>query len=523
MVLPTEQDKWVSLHPSFGPVCWCDDRKLKKQFKHFNKIDFLYFGKLSEDQKEILQTKVSVLMQNLGIPALSEVVTREAVYYGLADCSFKASLVSWALPYAQRYICSVHPNNYIQLKQSGFSLLNRLQVVVVDKLYYRNAIKRGAGASNKRIECSCLLQDNLLYTTEESDCHAIYMELSRLLFNGTPDLHLANFLHMITNMAESGSTEEQTEFFILNSQKVPKLPDKESVWCLSAVPSLTKNDDSPQTSFSSKATDEKSYLNPKRKARKNSNWPPVDWKSAPGCSYAQANDFKTRETSAQHGGSPQKKEDNYEGTVMQTENVVSISTSDDWTIEDDSAAAAMAFVLSDNNNLEDHSDQVCNQIDSGMKVEFDPLDLDAKPDGSEFASSNFHKRDQLRIGTPDATQAARTGRLGELVAFNYILGEAGDTVVKWVNEDSETGLPYDIVVGEDNCREYIEVKATKSRKKDWFNISTREWQFAVDKGESFSIAYVLLSNNAGRVSLYKNPVKLCQSGKLQLAVMMPRQ
>ncbi|XP_042988341.1 protein NO VEIN-like isoform X4 [Carya illinoinensis] len=522
MVLPTKQDKWVSLHPSFGLVCWCDDRKLKKQFKHLDKIDFLYFGKLSEDQEEILQTKVSALMENLGIPALSKVVTREAIYYGLADSIFKASLVSWALPYAQRYICSVHPNNYIQLKQSGFNLLNRLQVVVVEKLYYRNAIKRGDGASNKRIECSCLLQDNILYTTEESDCHAIYMELSRLLFNGTPDLHLANFLHMITNMAESGSTEEQTEFFILNSQKVPKLPDEESVWCLSAVPSLTKNDDSPQTSLSSEATDKKTYLNPKRKAGNNSNWPPVDWKSAPGCSYDQANDFKTREASALHKGSPQKIEGNYEGTVMQTNNVVSISTSDDWTIEDDSAAAAMAFVLSDNNNLEDHSDQACNQIDSGMKVEFDPFDLDTKPDGSEFASSNFHEEDQLRTGTPDATQAARTGRLGERVAFKYIIGKAGETIVKWVNEDGETGLPYDITVGEENSKEYIEVKATKSQTKDWFNISTREWQFAVDKGESFSIMHVvLLGNNVARVSVFKNPVKLCQLGKLQLVAMMP--
>ncbi|KAK7854726.1 hypothetical protein CFP56_031060 [Quercus suber] len=45
-------------------------------------------------------------------------------------------------------------------------------------------------------------QDNVLYTIQESDSHALFMELSRLLFDGTPDLHLANFLHMITTMAE---------------------------------------------------------------------------------------------------------------------------------------------------------------------------------------------------------------------------------------------------------------------------------------------------------------------------------
>jgi hypothetical protein len=86
-----------------------------------------------------------------------QVVTREAIYYGLADCSFKASLVGWALPYSQRYFHSTHHDKYIQLKQSGFDILNRLQVVVVEKLFYRNIIK-SCGASNKRVECSCLLQ-----------------------------------------------------------------------------------------------------------------------------------------------------------------------------------------------------------------------------------------------------------------------------------------------------------------------------------------------------------------------------
>ncbi|XP_065628200.1 protein NO VEIN-like [Quercus suber] len=523
-VLPTEYDKWISLHPSFGLVCWSDNLKLWKQFKHFDKIEFLYFGKLSEDEKQILQTKVSVLMQTLGIPALSDVVTREAIYDGLVDSSFKASLVGWVLPYAQRYFCSVHPDKYVKLKQSGFDLLNCLQVVVVEKLYYRNVIKScgDSCASKKRIECSCLLQDNVLYTTQESDSHALFMELSRLLFDGTPDLHLANFLHMITTMAESGSTEEQTEFFILNSQKMPKLSNEESVWSLPSIPSRTKNDDSLQTSFDSTKS--------KKKAGNNSNWPPVDWKTAPGFSYARLNGFKTQATAAQPSGRPRK--DDSEGTVMETDNVP-ISIEDDWTIEDDFAAASKALVLSA--NLENQSGNACNSTYSDqsghapnhtvstMNVEFDPVDLDLVSDGPELGASNFSSRDHLRFGTPNAAQAMQTGRIGESVAFKYIIGKFGGTAVKWVNEDIETGLPYDIIVGEEN-REYIEVKATKSRSKDWFNISIREWQFAVEKGESYSIAHVLLGkNNVARVSVFKNPVKLCQLGKLQLVVMMPRQ
>lgn len=71
-MLPTESDKWISLHSSFGLVCWCDCEKLKKRFKKKD-IHFIYFGENTDEEKELLHTKVSVLMQSLGIPSISEV------------------------------------------------------------------------------------------------------------------------------------------------------------------------------------------------------------------------------------------------------------------------------------------------------------------------------------------------------------------------------------------------------------------------------------------------------------------
>ena len=155
-----------------------------------------------------------------------------------------------------------------------------------------------------------------------------------------------------------------------------------------------------------------------------------------------------------------------------------------------------------NSTYSDQSGHAPNHTVSTMHVEFDPVDLDLVSDGPELGTSNFSSRDHLRYGTPNAVQAMQTGRIGESIAFKYIIGKFGGTAVKWVNEDIETGLPYDIIVGEENSREYIEVKATKSQSKYWFNISTREWQFAVEKGESYSIAHVLLGkNNVARVSV----------------------
>ncbi|KAK7400095.1 hypothetical protein VNO78_11295 [Psophocarpus tetragonolobus] len=518
-VLPTVQDKWVSLHPSFGLVCWCDDKKLKKEFKHSDKLEFLYFGELAEDDKEMVQEKISILMKNLGIPAISEVVTREPIYYGLADCSSRKSLVNWTLPYAQRYIHKFHIDKYDQLKQSGFDIFNHLKVIVVEKLFFRNVIKTCGSVSKKRVECSCLLQGNILYTIKESDYHSLFMELSSLLLDATSELHLANFLHMITTMAESGSSEEQIEFFILNSQKVPKLPDEEPVWALSSVSSLVE-DDKLNPSGHVPSNDR---IFPRRKTGVHPNWPPADWKTAPDFSYARANGFKTQP--AQINSFSEIKADNSPSLISKPVCAEQGSVTDDWTINEDPQASSVALVLNENENLKDQSCYNFDPTAFSIHADSDPVSLDEALDEAHFNSLAFGKRDRLQTGgTFDAAQALATGRLGEFIACKYFVDKVGKTAVRWVNEDTETGLPYDLVIEEDNNKEYIEVKATRSPRKDWFNISLREWQFANDKSNSFSIAFVaIMGNNVARITVFKDPVKLCQQGELQLAVMMSRQ
>ncbi|KAL7083731.1 hypothetical protein ACP275_14G180900 [Erythranthe tilingii] len=387
-ILPTAQGKWVSLHPSFGIVCWCNDDKLANEFEGLNNIDFLHLCELTDYEKGMLHAKVSVFMQRLGIPSLSELITREAICYGSADSSYETSLVSWALPYAKRYIYNTYPDRYFQLKLSGFENLNRLRTVVVEKLFFRKVIRRSKIASKQQFECNCLLQGDILYTTPESDPHSIFMELSSFLLDGIPQLPLANFLHMIATMDESGSSDENIESFISNSQKLPKHPGEES------------------------------------------------------------------------------------GIQI-------------FECERQSGTLTPAL---------------------------------------ESSSSNVTNREKLRFGKANPRRAFSTGRRGELFAFNYLCSKNGEKKsVKWVNELKESGLPYDIIVGGE---EYIEVKSTTSRNKDWFEISVGEWQFAVEKGESFSIAHVALMderNNTGRVTMYKDPVSLCRLRDLQLAVLMTQQ
>jgi len=346
------------------------------------------------------------------------------------------------------------------------------------------------------------------------------MELSRLFFDGRPELHLANFLCMITAMVESGSTEEQIEFFILNSQKMAKLPEEEPVWSLSSLVSSPENDGFQAGNSSPMTADDPMSCKTKKKATYSS-WPPTDWKTAPGFNYSRSHGIRTQPAITDQGGNVGKQDEIPESFMQDKADLIWTEMDEDAVIEDDGVIDPDSTLILP---LENQSDHIYNQPQSSMAVLAYPTNVVIESVNPEESQSKSSGRDRVLSNTPDAQQARLTGKLGELVAFRYFSGKVGGEAVNWVNQDGETGLPYDIVVGqEEEGREYIEVKASRYARKDWFVISTREWQFAAEKGNSFSIAHVIISGqNLAKITVYKNPVKLCQLGKLQLAVMIPK-
>lgn len=95
-ILPTLGDKWVSLHPSFGLVCWVDDNELMQHFEDYNGVNFIQFGELSYEDKQLLYGRIAALLKSLGIPALSKVIKilfwerslTFFIYFYLEDHSF---------------------------------------------------------------------------------------------------------------------------------------------------------------------------------------------------------------------------------------------------------------------------------------------------------------------------------------------------------------------------------------------------------------------------------------------------
>ncbi|KAL6636733.1 hypothetical protein ACP70R_024305 [Stipagrostis hirtigluma subsp. patula] len=524
-ILPTSVDKWVSLHPSFGLVCWVDDDELKQQFNDSSDVHFVEFGQLFPEDKQLLYGRVAALLKSLGVPALSKVVYREAIFYGTADNREKAALIYWLCPYMQRYIYKMHRAIYMNFQQNEIMKLSNLQVIVVDKLFHKYVLRGIESSTKKRFRCHCLLQGNILYSTHDADSHSLFLELSRIFFDGSPDLHFANFLHMIKTMAESGTSSEQIESFIVNNQNVPELPEHEAVWSFSSISAPDQVVDSETAELRSAC--ELNIPVPPREPGTVLSWPPNNWKTAP--------DFRTSHRS--HHACMQETKVNIAGTFSSLIMPQSGRTEDsfvpgdlegDWVIEENT--------VTENTLLADSNLATLDEPQMVMSVE--PSSASAYLESGSSGSTvnveltNFNEKlgnvaegnNGLCTGAPDAS-LLRTGRLGEALVHKYFAEQLGSNNVRWVNEQTETGLPYDIVIThKGNLTEYVEVKATVSSRKDWFYVTSREWQFALEKGDSFSIARVVLSgSNKASIEMLKNPSKLYQRKALQLALLISRQ
>ncbi|GKA41988.1 sister-chromatid cohesion protein 3-like protein [Tanacetum coccineum] len=116
--------------------------------------------------------------------------------------------------------------------------------------------------------------------------------------------------------------------------------------------------------------------------------------------------------------------------------------------------------------------------------------------------------------------AQKTGK-GEHEAFIFFSSKFRDKNVTWVNQTKESGLPYDIILeANDKSREYIEVKTTSVANKQWFYISPNEYSFASEKGSSFIVACVELSDGElVRITTYRDPIKLLRSKKMKLVLL----
>lgn len=562
-VLPTVQDKWVSLHSSMGLVCWCDDEVLGQQFQDCRGISFLHVSSLSgvvQDTKK--KRNLRPFLQAMNVPPLSEVVQREPIIYGAQSSKQLSDLLSWSLPYVQRYLCKWHLDHYKLLQQSSFpERLNRFQCFLAEQIFFGYVLPGGLGAGNQRTKCDYLLQGSAFYATEFGNLNSLFLEFSRLFFNGLSNLQLANFLHLITLSAQSGTQESEVETSFLSPQGIDLLPEEEKQWTIqsSNMELLPEEMLTIQTE-----RHPVQHLKSLNFLRNKNTWPPRSWhRSRDKSSYIfQREKIEACEKSLASVMKDIEAKKKTKSVERVQDGSWKMQVSECGRLDGVGPRSSLHPDVSVSAGNEPAMDQMYQEVivpvtnagwasqnahDAGMVYKREVEDLAALPSGNALFNRDndlegntisdqtcvpdsthfgtFSNREQLSIGQPNERQQTLTGRLGEAVVFNYLLEKHGPNHVTWINAEAERQLPYDIVIDDfDGQQKLVEVKATLSEDKDWFEISDREWELAGKAGERFIIIRVFLVGSLGsaRILWLPNPAKLCNDKVIKLALILPK-
>ena len=168
--------------------------------------------------------------------------------------------------------------------------------------------------------------------------------------------------------------------------------------------------------------------------------------------------------------------------------------------------------------------------ESGKKRKFERIsqDEDLAAPQTFHLTTNFVTEDQSLPGfTSTVDRNKETGLWGEEYVYQSLLFEQKkeqdeSTTVIWVNQDEESGKPYDIEIRRGNKTiEYIEVKSTSSNDKQLFEITLNELAQAQTHGSAFSIyrVYNAGREEAARIARFRNPIALIRQKVLNLAMM----
>ncbi|WP_346068435.1 sacsin N-terminal ATP-binding-like domain-containing protein [Sphingobacterium siyangense] len=105
------------------------------------------------------------------------------------------------------------------------------------------------------------------------------------------------------------------------------------------------------------------------------------------------------------------------------------------------------------------------------------------------------------------------GRWCEEFVNDYLIkSNDGISEVLWMNEDAESGKPFDFKIVQNGKEHFIDVKGTPSAVKDVVYLSPNEWKFMLEKKEDYSIYRVYNAGKDARIEIIENPADLLQRG-----------
>jgi hypothetical protein len=347
--------------------------------------------------------------------------------------------------------------------------------------------------ARKAVECA--LQGATLHVTDGhvEDYCAVFAELTRLFFDGKRELPLANFLHVLLLMRDSGRGADALERFVTSSQGVGPLPANEPVWALDLPEDVSLGGQRNGGQAGAEGPPERERVEPASFAlpsrpppesasllwgagddrvggkRKRGVWPPpagVGWWQ--GEREGEDADAKRLRVLAL------EKEANLEEALGDLMGGLPGATSNGGKLGGESGnigtdlnpQGGLAGQESESEKHLVHSAELLSGGLAGREPQ-----LSEPPLTSAALVERHNRRAARKGGAGEGGEVGReenltVGRVGEELVYRHLVEKYGSGAVHWVNQGGESGACYDLVVqGGEGRLEYLEVKATKTKDK----------------------------------------------------------
>ena len=547
-MFPSQSKKWVTLQGLF----WNDKDEIAKHFSTSDEVNFLQWPQKNERLRGLLPP----FAQLCNIPQLSNCYTLRVTPGSMVRQSDELrEMLYHMIPLIQRYLFGQHSEEHERLEHSlGIvAYLERLQILALLDLkgLYVVEVDGKEKVSEPTAIKQCSLQDDALYVVTNTsgkitDKLSLVDVLIKMFFReiiGTA-MEIRSFL--IDLVINDPRSEEEISDIVMK-YKLADLPQDSTKWNIKPPISKCKKI-AEQNEAARISLDKKSMPRESANSGRLKSWPPKAFVHNPVTPEGPKRRVKTFSSSQEQqatedvitlheikGSLPTNRK---ESVVHSHEEHQSLTKTYTMSVvhsrrEYQSKASAMSSGQTRQGNsargpiarqsgfarshVRDDSKEVGGEKKIGQKEKQEqviPHQVPKKqgkqwfprsaPDFANVKLVDLTDRMKTVAIGDSASQASKkaTGRWGEWFVYNHLkqlkVLPNGIKIaeVQWMNENIETGYPYDItIVTEMKDEWYVEVKASSSMNKELMYISWRELKFAEQAGQRYFLYHLY---NAGK-------------------------
>eukprot|EP00996_Jenningsia_fusiforme_P006965 NODE_894_length_1842_cov_32.600669_g714_i1.p1 GENE.NODE_894_length_1842_cov_32.600669_g714_i1~~NODE_894_length_1842_cov_32.600669_g714_i1.p1 ORF type:complete len:519 (+),score=76.87 NODE_894_length_1842_cov_32.600669_g714_i1:208-1557(+) len=397
---------------------------------------------------------VKYLTKHCGVPLVSMLVQREAVVMDAGPCPSLEILVGFALPLVQRFLRHNHPALHQRLMSTPL-IQSALQGMVCSEVTELHVVCRLGNAGTERVPRDAFWDErnSTFYVKRgfQQDFSLIFVELSRIFFDGRADGGLSEFLTACAWMARAGLDWER---FVSFTKGVPDLPPNVPAWSLSSEfnPRLIETmqtESAAATAVFGWDPRQCELLNSRRSRQGRGgsatldSWPPVP----EGGGGEGGDELNVSKTSC---GERNTLVDLLTLPVAPRVTTIGLrDSSDGASVSRESFLTGRAALEATSNRLEADPDFHVNRnaVQDHLPV-VTPRDADAR------AQESFMQNRKEQDPRFDRAFVRSVGYRGENMIFNY----STTVSVEWLNENGEAGEQYDIRIHDAaaNCTTLVE-------------------------------------------------------------------